>query len=510
MQAVIGVDIGTQSTKAVLVARDGAILAQAQHGYAPDTPRPNWAEQHADVWLDAVERCVAEVVRAGAGVAVGALCVSSLYGGSGIPVDAAMRPLHPCLIWMDRRAEAQVAWVRAHVDLDRLGAVTGNGVDSYHGFTKMMWLRDERPEVWAETALLLPPNAYVIHRLTGEVAVDHSSAGNIGGVYDLAARGWSAGMLDALGIPARMMPQRLVDPSDVVGGLLGEVAARLGLPEGTPVVAGGVDAAVATFAAGVVAPGSHVAMIGTSMCWGTVAPRADASRGLIAFPHVVNTATDLYVFGGAATAGAAVSWFREQFCQADADAARAQGRDPHAILDEAAARLAPGSEGIVFLPYLMGERSPVWDSRASGAFVGLNLFHTRAHLYRAVLEGVTFALRHNMEAGGTEALDRRLIVVGGAAKSDLWMRIIADATGFPVWTIREDVEAAMGAARLAAIGCGMIRPDDPDRWITLVERALPDAGRSARYDALFAVFTALYPALKDSMHVLAEMRQPAA
>ena len=512
MEAVIGVDIGTQSTKAVLVARDGAILAQAQHGYVPDTPRPNWAEQHADVWLAAVERCVAEVVRASPGTTVRALCVSSLYGGSGIPVDADIRPLHPCLIWMDRRAEAQVEWVRGHVDLAWLGGITGNGVDSYHGFTKMMWLRDERPEVWADTAMLLPPNAYVIHRLTGEVAVDHSSAGNIGGVYDLAARGWSGETLDALGIPRRMMPQRLVDPSDVVGGLTEAAAGRLGLASGTPVVAGGVDAAVATFAAGVVAPGNHVAMIGTSMCWGTIAPRAEADHGLIAFPYVVNTATDLYVFGGAATAGAAVSWFRDQFCQSDVEAARAQGRDPHAVLDEAAALLPPGADGIVFLPYLMGERSPVWDSRASGAFVGLNLFHTRAHLYRAVLEGISFALRHNMEAGarGAAALDPRLIVVGGAAKSDLWMRIIADVSGYPVWTIREDVEAALGAARLAAIGCGMIQADDPDRWITLIERAQPDPDRARVYDAMFAVFAGLYPALKNSMHALAGLHRPAA
>jgi len=510
MEAVIGVDIGTQSTKALLVARDGTILAQAQRGYAPDTPRPNWAEQHAEVWLAAVEHCVAEVARAVPGTPVKAICVSSLYGGSGIPVDAAIRPLHPCLIWMDRRAEAQVDWVRAHVDLERLGAITGNGVDSYHGFTKMMWLRDERPEVWAATVMLLPPNAFVIQRLTGEVAVDHSSAGNIGGVYDLSARGWSAEMLDALHIPRRIMPDRLVDPSDVVGGLTAAAAARLGLEAGTPVVAGGVDAAVATFAAGVVAPGNHVAMIGTSMCWGTIAPSADASHGLVAFPYVINTGTDLYVFGGAATAGAAVSWFREQFCQAEIGAARAADRDPHALLDEAAAGLGPGAQGIVFLPYLMGERSPVWDSRASGAFVGLNLFHTRAHLYRAVLEGVTFALRHNMEAGvrGAATLDRRLIVVGGAAKSDLWMRIIADVTGFPVWTIREDVEAALGAARLAAIGGGLIRPDDPDAWITLVERARPDPARARRYDALFAVFAGLYLALKNSMHALAELREP--
>ena len=507
MDQVIGVDIGTQSTKAVLVGRDGAILAQASRAYAPDTPRPNWAEQHADVWLHAVEACLTEVARAAPASAVGAICVSSLYGGSGIPVDAALRPLHPCLIWMDRRAEAQVAWVKANLDLAHLGRVTGNGVDSYHGFTKMMWLRDERPDVWRRTAMFLPPNAYVIHRLTGEVAVDHSSAGNIGGVYDIAARAWSRETLDLLGIPLRMMPERLVASTDTVGGLTPEVAARLGLPAGTPVIAGGVDAAVATYAAGVVKPGHHVAMIGTSMCWGTIAPTADAAHGLVAFPYVVGDA--LYVFGGAATAGACVTWYREQFCQAEVAEGRASGRDPHAILEEAAARVMPGADGVVFLPYLMGERSPVWDGRASGAFVGLNLFHTRAHLYRAVLEGVTLALRHNMEAGakGAVKLEDRLIVVGGAARSDLWMQIIADVTGYPVWTIREDVEAALGAARLAALGIGLIARQDGDSWITLVERAAPDPARKARYDAVFAVYAGLYPALRDSMHALADLRE---
>jgi sugar (pentulose or hexulose) kinase len=509
MDGVIGVDIGTQSTKAVLVGRGGAILAQASRSYAPDTPRPNWAEQWPDVWLHAVEQCVAEVART-RDVDVKALCVSSLYGGSGIPVDGAMQALHPCLIWMDRRAEAQVAWVKSHVDLQRLGDITGNGVDSYYGYTKMMWLRDERPEVWARTALLLPPNAYVIQRLTGEIAVDHSSAGNIGGIYDQAARGWSHEMLDALGIPARMMPERLVASSDVVSGLLPEVAARLGLTVGTPVIAGGVDAAVATFAAGVVSPGHHVAMLGTSMCWGYIAPTADAAHSLISMPYVVGAEKDLYVFGGAGTAGASVTWFREQFCQAEAAQARETGRDPHAILEEGAAAVAPGSDGVLFLPYLMGERSPVWDARASGAFVGLNLFHTRAHLYRAVLEGVTLALRHNMEAGarGAASLEERLIVVGGAARSDLWMQIIADTTGYPVWTIKEDVEAALGAARLAAMSVGLA--EGGESWVHLTERTLPDRSRKRRYDTLFAAYVALYPALKDTMHALAELRDTAA
>ena len=156
----------------------------------------------------------------------------------------------------------------------------------------------------------------------------------------------------------------------------------------------------------------------------------------------------------------------------------------------------------------MGERSPGWDSRASGAFVGLSLFHTRAHLYRAVLEGVTLALRHNIESGaaGEAALDERLIVVGGAARSDLWMQIVADVTGFPVWTILEDVEAALGAARLAAIGCGLIRADDANSWITLAERARPEPVSQARYDQLFAIYAGLYPALKRTMHGLAALR----
>ena len=318
-------------------------MAQASKGYAPDTPRPSWAEQWPDVWLDAVEHSIAGVMREAGAVGVRAVCISSLYGGSGIPVDGDMRALHPCLIWMDRRAEAQVAFVKANIDLGRLGAITGNGVDSYYGFTKMLWLRDERPEVWSRIALFLPPNAYVIQRLTGEIAVDHSSAGNIGGVYDIGRRAWSAEMLEALGIPLRMMPARLVASTDIVGGLSAERAARLGLDAGTPVVAGGVDAAVATYAAGVTAPGQHVAMIGTSMCWGYVAPRADAAHGLIAMPYVVRAQDDLYVFGGAGSAGACVTWFREQFCAAEMREGEESGRDPHAILEEAAARVAPGA-----------------------------------------------------------------------------------------------------------------------------------------------------------------------
>jgi xylulokinase len=246
-------------------------------------------------------------------------------------------------------------------------------------------------------------------------------------------------------------------------------------------------------------------MIGSSMCWGFVSQHADARHGLVSMPHVFGGPQDAYVFGGAITAGAAVTWFRDHFCRDEAAAAAADGVDIHDRLDAGAKTVPQGADGVLFLPYLMGERSPIWDARASGAFVGLSLFHNRDHVYRAVLEGVSFALRHNIEAGaqGAASLEERLIVVGGAAHSDLWMQIIADITGRPVFTIEEEVEAAMGAALLAAYGVGLVTSDDVRRgWVTLTPRAKPDPPATRTYDAFFNIYKALYPALKNSMHDL--------
>ena len=306
-------------------------------------------------------------------------------------------------------------------------------------------------------------------------------------------------MLDALGIPRAMMPERLVESTAQVGTVLPAWASRLGVLAGTPVIAGGVDAAVATFAAGATRPGQHVAMIGTSMCWGGIAREADARNGLVAMPHVVNGLQDLYVFGGAITAGAAVSWFQNEVWRGCGDPT------PLTVLDAEAAAIPPGSEGILFLPYLMGERCPVWDDQASGALVGLGLSHTRGHLHRAVLEGVTYALRHTIEAGRRTMpqLDPALIVVGGAARSDVWMQVIADVTRYPVRTIAENVEAALGAALLAGLGTGALSPETASTgWVTLTPRAEPDGTAAAAYDRLFALYLGLYPALKDTMHRL--------
>lgn len=511
MSYVIGVDVGTQSTKGLVMNAKGEILASASVAYGVINKEPLWAEQHPDLWLNATKQVIKDLIKT-ADVpkkSIKSLCISSLYGGAGIPVNENIEPLYPCLIWMDRRASEQVDWVRNNVDTEQLFKISGNSCDSYYGYTKILWIKDNEIEVWNNTKYFVPPNSYINYHITGELAVDHSSASNIGGVYDMENRSWSEVTLDMLGIPSTMMPKRLVGSGEIVGGILTEVAEELGLEPGTPCVAGGVDAAVATYAAGVCGSGDHVAMIGTSMCWGFINNSTDAKHGLISMPHVVHSEDNIYVFGGAISAGASISWFIDQFCQAEKIEAEKTGKDVHTFLEEKATQINPGSEGLIFLPYLMGERSPVWDSQASGVMLGLSLFHSRHHMYRAVIEGVTFALRDNMECGkaGAENLNKQLIVVGGAAFSDMWMQIIADITGYPVLTLAEEVEAPLGDCALAAAAVGLI--DSPERikdWSTLVPRAEPNEDTHEIYSSMFEEYRSIYQNTKENMHKLNQIR----
>jgi xylulokinase len=507
MSYVIGVDVGTQSTKGLAMGADGKILASASRSYGVVTKKPLWAEQHPDIWLDATKQVIKELVKKAdlTPKSIKAVCVSSLYGGAGIPVDENIDPLYPCLIWMDRRAGRQVEWVFNNVDTEQLFKISGNSCDSYYGYTKILWIKENEEEVWEKTKYFVPPNSYINYQLTGELAVDHSSAANIGGVYDMENRSWSETALDMLGIPASMMPKRLVGSGEIVGGILPEVAEELGLEPGTPFIAGGVDAAIATYAAGVCRSGDHVAMIGTSMCWGFINTSTDAKHGLISMPHVVHNEDSIYVFGGAISAGASVSWFIDEFCQADKIKADKENRNVHAILEKKAKQINPGSDGLIFLPYLMGERSPIWDSQASGVMLGLSLFHSRHHIYRAVLEGVSFALRDNIECGkaGAEQLSEQLIVVGGAAFSDLWMQIIADITGYPVLTLAEEVEAPLGDCALAASAVGLIdNPEQIRSWSTLVPRAEPNSDAHDTYSMMFEEYRSIYQNTKANMHRL--------
>lgn len=507
---LIGVDIGTQGTKAVVVSLEGQVLGTGFKEYGVDQPRPSWAEQWPHVWEEAVYQAIAGAV-AQAKVSpkdVAALAVSGLYGGSGVPVDRDMNPLRPCLIWMDRRATKEVQWIKENVDLDKLFRITGNYVDTYFGFPKILWIKWNEPEVWRNVHKFIPPSCYIEYKLTGRLAIDYSSAGNLGGLFDLRKLRWSEEMAQALGIPLELMPERLVPSTEVVGELTPQAARHCQLMPGTPVVAGGIDAPMATVSAGAVEPGDNVAMMGTSTCWGVVHQGEGLSPALVSMPHVLHPEREIYTWGGAATAGALVRWLRDNLGQAEVEAAQKVGLDPYQLLDLKAEKIPPGSEGLLVLPYFMGERAPLWDPQARGTVIGLTLYHTKAHLYRALMEAAAYSLRHSIETGVQCGLRVKpeTRVVGGISKSRLWLQILADVTGRPILVPKGNVEAPLADALIAGLGVGLIRDHRViTQWISGVIRFEPNVQNQTVYSQYYRLYRKLYEDTKEVMHDLARL-----
>lgn len=506
MNYLVGTDIGTSGTKTIIMDTQGNLISSDLQEYDVLTPRNLWAEQWPEVWVDAVKcsirnakdkaNCKPEDIKG--------ICISGLYGGSGIPLDEEMKPVRPCIIWMDRRAQEEQRWVENNIDLKKLYDVTHNGTDTYYGYTKILWVKYHEPENWAKIKLFLPPNAYAIYRLTGEIAIDYSSAGNIGGIFDEKKRAWSDEMLGAMGIPKSMMPERIVESSDIVGGLTKEAAGELGLPEGTPVCAGGVDCVVATLGLGVFEPGRYVAAIGTSMCAALVHDHPIDAKGLIEMPYVKDANKLSYSFGGAATSGALLKWFRDNFAQMEKLAEDQGSENAYKILDKAATDITPGSNGLVILPYFMGERSPVWNVNARGNIFGLTLYHTKAHIYRAFMEAVAYSLRHAMESANTELGDY-ILVAGGVAKSKLWRQIIADVIGYPIVCPINDVEANLGDVILAGVGTGILSYDQVRNWQVLGEKIMPNQEAHELYNRYYKLYHSIYAHLKDDMAQIAKL-----
>lgn len=506
MKYLIGTDIGTSGTKSIIMDTEGNLIAQDLQEYDVLTPKPLWAEQWPDVWLDATKKSIRNaVVKSGVNTEeIAGICISGLYGGSGIPLDENMEPVRPCLIWMDRRAAEQEKWVIRNVGVEKLKRITHNGTDPYYGYLKILWVKDNEPENWKRTKLFLPPNNFVIYKLTGNIAIDYSAAGNIGGIFDMNTHTWSYELMDDMGIPHSMMPQKIVESSDIVGRLTEEAAKEVGLPAGMPVCAGGVDCGVATFGLGVFQPGEYVAAIGTSMCAALIHDKPIKAEDLIEWPYVISANTLSYSFGGGATAGAVIKWFRDNFAELEKKAEMEGGPNAYAVLDQKAAALPAGSEGLIVLPYFMGERSPVWDTNARGMILGLSLAHTQAHVYRAFLEAVAYSLRHSMEATNTDLGDT-ILVAGGVSKSKLWRQIIADVTGVNVLYPKNDVEANLGDVMLAGIGTGVLTLDEIKKWQTLDEKVVPNPEAHAVYNRYYALYRRTYEKLKGEMEELANL-----
>jgi xylulokinase len=491
------VDLGTSSAKAGLFDLGGREVATAWVEYDASFPAPAWCEERGEDWWAAAATAIRAAIEASSAAAsrIAAVSVSG-QAPSCLPLDSRGEPLRPAIIWSDRRAAAaQTAFIAEQVGLEAAERVSGNRVDGFFAGSKWLWFQHNEPELFARTWKLVQANGYVTFRLTGEVTTDDSQAGLCAPFYDLAGRRWSGDMLHALGIPEALLPA-IVPPTQVIGRVTAEAAAATGLTAGTPVVAGGGDYACSALGAGVTRPGQLVQMLGTAgNLMGPVA------RGLAADSRLVNTVhlTGDGLVAGTIYAGGVLQWFRNTLGQPEVAAASEAGTSAYALLDEAAASVPPGAEGLLFLPYLMGERTPLWDPDARGMVVGLTPYHTRAHLYRAALEGVAFAMRTILdviEDGGQSVTD--IISVDGGGRSDVWRQIFADVLRARIHRRAGRSATLLGNVALAGVGVGAF----PDltvvkEWQEIVSVADPDPARSAHYLAMHTLHRRFYEQTKD-------------
>ncbi len=492
MSHVLGIDTSTTATKAVLVDERGAVAGVGAAAYGFDSPRPLWTEQEPALWWDGTVSAIRSVLRS-TGVDPASIAAVGLTGQMHglVLLDSADRVLRPAILWNDQRTAHACDEIREAIGFELLVEITGN--DAVTGLTapKLVWVRDHEPEVWASTAHVLLPKDYVRLELTGVHALDKADgAGTL--LFDLAARDWSGEVLEALRIPREWLPPTHEGPV-VTGQVTERAASATGLRAGTPVVAGGGDQSANGIGVGAVAPGTVALSLGTS---GVVFAATDAPlyepRGRVhAFCHALPARWHL--MSVMLSAAGSLRWFRDTF---------APGQ-PYEQLVATAAEVPVGSEGLFFLPYLSGERSPHPDPLARGAFIGLNLGHDRRHTLRAVLEGVAYGIRDGLDlmtAAGMPA-PTQIRASGGGIANALWRQILADVLETELTTVSTTEGAAYGAALLATEAAGWF--PSVEAAVAALVRATPVASPgpdAARYREAHAAYRELYPALRPFFH----------
>ncbi len=506
MAAYLGIDIGTSATKTLAVDADGAVLGSASAEYPVSYPKPGWSEQDPEHWWQATVATIRETL-AKAKLAPGDVKGIGLSGqmhGS-VFLDAGNQVLRPALLWNDQRTAAECAEIErlagGRAELLRMVANP-----ALTGFTapKVLWLRNHEPARFAALRKVLLPKDYVRFRLAGVHATEVSDAsGTL--LLDVANRRWSVELLGKLKLDPNLLPS-CHESEEVTGTINAAAAQATGLAVGTPIVGGGGDQAAAAVGNGIVARGVVSAMLGTS---GVVFAHSDGfavdpAGRLHTFCHAVRG--KWHQMGVVLSAGGSLQWYRNQLGAAEVAEAQARGIDPYEVLAAQAASAPIGSEGLYFLPYLTGERTPHADPDARGAWIGLSPRHGRQHLVRAVMEGVTYALRDSLELiRGMGVPVGQVRVSGGGSRSAFWRQMMADVFGAPAATINASEGGALGVALLAMVGTGRHKTIEAacEAGIRVVGSTPPNSAAQARYDQLYPSYGRLYQALRGEFATIA-------
>ncbi|OEU97062.1 xylulokinase [Streptomyces oceani] len=501
-QLSLGVDIGTTNVKAcVLDTSRGRVLASAAAEHPLHHPHPGWAEQDPEAYWTAVTHCIAGCLEQYPGPAsdVVGVSISGLVGVT-LPVDRTGRPLRQAMIWMDSRSEAQCRSIRERVGERRIQEVNGNRVAPWFIEPKALWLREHEPDVLERTHKLLSPAGFCTMRLTGEYAVNHGDAG-LFYPYDHRQGRWDHALTEALGLPPAIYPD--IHSSDtVIGTVTAEAARETGLAEGTAVVAGGTDIGAAALGAGATEAGQAYYSMGTGSNLGVLIPRGQPLEEyrILKWPHVLDGMT-LFDAPMAFT-GASLKWFRDKFADPESVLAERMGRNVFDLVTAQAEQVSPGADGLLYLPYLGNSLAPRWDGNASGVFFGVQPFTSRAHVIRALIEGVAFDLHSNVRIADEAGADfSEMVLNGGPTKSALWNRITANVTGRRLLIPDVDEAAPLGDAVVAASGAGLYRDmTEPMKHLAPIRHVVePDPELHEMYGEFFDLWERLYRDLEDSM-----------
>lgn len=506
MKVFLGIDIGTSATKTVAIAPDGSILAEASHAYGSTHPKPTWSEQNPDDWWRATVKSVHEVIATGQikPADVKSIGLSGQMHGA-VFLDKHDNVVRPAILWNDQRTTAECDEMESACGgRQELVKLVANRAIT--GFTapKILWLRNHEPANFERTRKILLPKDEIRRRLTGEYATDVSDASGML-LLDVAKRKWSSELLSILKLDGSLLPECFESP-EVTGNLTAGAAQQLGLTTECVVVAGAGDCPAGAIGNGIVSTGTLSTSIGTSsvMMVHSDACKIDPDGRIHTICHAVPG--KWFLMGVNLSGGGCLQWFRNQLCQTDH--ANLTDGSFYEILGQEAALIPAGSEGLMFLPYLSGERTPHFDANARGCFIGLTLAHGRGHMVRAIMEGVAYNMTDSLNIiRGLGVPVNEIRASGGGSQSQLWRQVQADAFGQSVMTINADQGPAFGAALLAAVGAGAYSSVEEAcaATIRVVHETAPQAGNAQYYSKAFPAFQRLYKSLKREFELIASL-----
>lgn len=497
-RTVLAIDLGTTAVKCALYSTQGTEVAASTREYELETPAPGHVEVDVEVYWAAIKDCLADLWRdAGPRRGEVASLAISAQGETLVPVDESGKALRPAIVWLDNRAAAESAELADRFPASELYARTGQPeMLAVWPAAKLRWITRHQPHVADRAAHYLLIEDYLLLRLTGETVTEGSLATSTC-YWDIDAKTWWPAMLEAIGVRLDQLPA-VLEPGAVVGPVLGAVADELGLDRATLVCAGALDQACGAIGGGTVAPGGFSENTGAAVaiCSTLSEPGRDPA-GVV--PVHYHGLSDTYMFHTFSSGGIVLKWLRDQLCEPQVALARQEGRSAYDMLSGLAATVPAGADGLLMLPHLQGAMAPENNEDARGVLMGLTLQHTRAHVVRALLEGICFVVRRNVEAFSAAGVPTRQIrALGGGSRSAVWKQIEADVTGLPVVTTKQPDAGALGAAILAAVGAGEFSSIEEGISATVqVDRVFePQSAAVARYDDLFGRYVALYDALE--------------